>query len=64
MTLLTKDIHTEEEVQTELQKQEEISYISTLYRIPVPFVKRKIREGFSLKQLDNVYDLGYNFSND
>lgn len=63
-SLLSKDLTTVEQIELELQKYEEISYIANLYRVPCPIVKRKIREGYSVKQLDNVYDLGYTFSND
>lgn len=64
MTIAIKDLNCIEQINAELEKTEEISYIAKLYNVPCPIVRRKIREGYSIKELDNVYDLGYTFSND
>lgn len=64
MSIAVKELTTIEQINLELEKTEEISYISKLYNVPLPIVRRKIREGYSIKELDNAYDLGYNLSND
>jgi len=58
-SVFAEDLKTEEEIQEELLNTEGISCLALLYNIPEYKVRRAIKEGCSLKQLDKLLDTCY-----
>lgn len=56
--MFNTDLHTEESIQEELQRTEEITFVSSLYQIPTWRIKQRIRQGVSLYQMEEMFDVG------
>jgi hypothetical protein len=55
--MLTIDLDSSK-INIELEKTEQINYISALYQVPVWRVKQKIKQGVSLLEMEAGFDLG------
>lgn len=46
------------QIDQELEREEDISFIASLYGVPIWCIKQKIRQGISLYEMEQCYDLG------